>query len=132
MENTQRECLFCGQPLRGRTDKKFCNDACRNGYNNEHNSDANNWVRNINNTLRKNRRILKSYIPEDAETGRVTRAVLAQKGYKFKYQTHVFENKKGQTYTFCYEYGFLPTDNEWLLVVKQNLSEKGKKRGKPV
>ena len=30
----QRECLECSTALMGRVDKKFCNDQCRNSYNN--------------------------------------------------------------------------------------------------
>lgn len=29
-----KQCLFCGSELKGRSDKKFCNDFCRNNYNN--------------------------------------------------------------------------------------------------
>ena len=34
-------CPECGDKLKGRADKKFCSDACRNAYNNKLNSDAN-------------------------------------------------------------------------------------------
>lgn len=119
MEIIERQCLYCNKTLKGRTDKKFCDDFCRNSYNNEQNSDANNFVRNINNILRKNRRILKSCISESFETGRIKKIQLTEKGFLFPYHTHSFENKNGQVYTFCYEYGFLPLDEEWLLVVKR-------------
>ncbi len=119
MEATAHRCLYCGEPLRGRVDKKFCNDACRNSYNNEKNSDRNNLMRNINNILRKNRRILKDCIHQGQETGRVKRDQLLRKGFRFKYLTHQFENQKGQTYVFCYEYGYLPMDEDWMLIVKR-------------
>jgi hypothetical protein len=119
MESVERQCLYCGKSLRGRIDKKFCDDACRNNFNNEQNSDENNLVRNINNILRKNRRILRDCIPENSETGRIKREQLSQKGYQFKFHTHLYETQKGQTYTFCYEYGYLGMDEEWLLIVKQ-------------
>lgn len=28
-------CLNCDKTLKGRTDKKFCDDYCRNSYNNQ-------------------------------------------------------------------------------------------------
>ena len=31
----ERKCLYCGEPLIGRVDKKFCCDSCRNSYNYE-------------------------------------------------------------------------------------------------
>jgi len=57
MEN-ERRCLDCQEPLKGRADKKFCNDLCRNNYNNRLKSESNNLVRRINGILRKNRNIL--------------------------------------------------------------------------
>ena len=41
-----KTCLECGEPILGRSDKKFCSDLCRNAYNNKANSDSNNFVRN--------------------------------------------------------------------------------------
>jgi predicted nucleic acid-binding Zn ribbon protein len=60
--NPNRNCPACGKPLNGRVDKRFCDDYCRNGYNNQLKSASNNLVRNINNALGKNRRILKSLL----------------------------------------------------------------------
>ena len=54
----EKSCLQCGDKISGRSDKKFCSDYCRNAFNNDQNRDVNNYVRNINNILRKNRRIL--------------------------------------------------------------------------
>ena len=42
----EKQCLECGTAIRGRADKKFCSDQCRNQYNNTLNRDANNYVRN--------------------------------------------------------------------------------------
>ena|ERR1700748_614025 len=114
-----KTCLACGKTLKGRTDKKFCNDYCRNSYNNQQNSDQNNLVRNINNILRKNRRILEGIIPEGEEMKKVTQEKLALAGYNFKYHTHQYQNAKGQIYFCNYEFGYLPMDsNDWVLVVK--------------
>jgi len=56
----KRHCFECGEPLKGRIDKKFCDDACRNSYNNRVNKDTKNLIRNTNNRLRKNYRILEA------------------------------------------------------------------------
>ena len=34
-----RLCLECGDHLKGRIDKKFCSDYCRNSFNNKVNKD---------------------------------------------------------------------------------------------
>ena len=60
-----RFCKECGIKLYGRSDKKFCSDACRNTYNNNQNKDATNLIRNTNNQLRKNYRILQALNPND-------------------------------------------------------------------
>jgi hypothetical protein len=53
-----KNCLECTEKIVGREDKKFCSDGCRNAYNNKINKDSNNYMRNTNNKLRKNYRVL--------------------------------------------------------------------------
>lgn len=112
-------CLTCGKPVKGRTDKKFCDDYCRNNYNNQLKSNKTNLVRNINNALGKNRRILESLFNSEEEIAKTTKDKLLQKGFQFKYITHTYTNKKGNVYFFCYDLGYLPLDNDWLLVVRR-------------
>lgn len=117
-----KACLSCGKNLLGRADKKFCNDYCRNAYNNSQKSAHSPMVRNVNNALLKNRRILESILGTE-EMGKTTKAKLLEKGFQFKFQTHQYLNKKGQVYIFCYEYGYLPLDHDWYLVVKRKKDE---------
>ncbi len=112
-------CLSCGNAVKGRADKKFCNDYCRNEYNNGLKSNTTNLVRNINNALGKNRRILESLIPNGQDTIKATGEKLLAKGFQFKYGTHSFTNKKGDVYFFCYDMGYLPLENDWYLVVRR-------------
>jgi len=114
-----RTCMSCGKSLKGRSDKKFCDDFCRNVYNNDLKSGSNNYVRNINNALRKNRRLLEDCMPAGEEMAKTTKDKLLHKGFLFKYITHIYTNKKGNIYYFCYEYGYLPLENGWYLVVKR-------------
>jgi predicted nucleic acid-binding Zn ribbon protein len=123
MESDVRHCIECDKPLKGRVDKKFCDDYCRNAYNNRRNSDQNNFVRNINNTLRRNRRVLESVIPNDADMGKCPKAKLQQQGFDFTYHTHQYANRKGTIYYFCYEFGYLPLEGDWVLIVKRNKVE---------
>lgn len=115
----KKHCLACNKPLHGRTDKKFCNDYCRNAYNNALKSVNAPVIRNINSTLLKNRRILEGILGEE-ETKKVSGEKLLQQGFQFKYATHTYTNKKGDVYVFCYEYGYLPLENDFYLVVKRN------------
>lgn len=118
----KKQCLACEKVVHGRADKKFCNDYCRNAYNNALKSANTPVIRNINNVLLKNRRILETALGED-EMKKTTKEKLLQQGFQFKYATHTYTNKKGDVYVFCYEYGYLPLENDWFLVVKRN--EKG-------
>ena len=120
MEATdKKQCLACGKTLHGRADKKFCNDYCRNAYNNGLKSALSKVVRNVNNVLLKNRRILEAVLGNE-EMQKSTKENLLRQGFQFKYLTHTYTNKKGNVYTFCYEYGYLPLENDWFLIVKRN------------
>ena len=105
-----KTCLECNEKIIGRADKKFCSDMCRNAYNNKLNSDSNNLVRNINNTLRKNRRILEEICKEDKV--KVLKSTLLREGFDFVYFTHTRTTQKGSIYVFVYEYGYLKLENE--------------------
>jgi hypothetical protein len=114
-----RTCLECGDRLTGRADKKFCSDACRTAYNNRLNSDETSYMRSVNHTLRKNRRILLSLNP----TGKtkVSRDKLIEKGFDFTYFTSQYTTREGAVYHYCYDQGYLQLDaNNFLLVVKKD------------
>jgi hypothetical protein len=114
-----KTCLTCGKPLRGRADKRFCDDYCRNSYNNQLKSASNNFVRNINNALGKNRRILENLLLVGEETAKANKEKLHRLGFQFKYLTEILTTKAGKTYFYCYEYGYLPLENDWYLIVKK-------------
>lgn len=115
----KKKCPVCGDSITGRADKKFCSDQCRTTFNNRLNSDANNFVRNINNILRKNRRILAELNPA-GKSIKVHRDRLVEKGFRFSYFTNVFKTRAGKEYFFCYEQGYLELDNDmYALVIKQ-------------
>ena len=114
----KRLCLECESEIYGRTDKRFCSPECRTTYYNRENSDRTNFMRNVNNILRKNRRILERYNPEGKS--KVHRSRLLEEGFKFSYFTNTFETRSGKIYYFCYDQGYLPIDNDWFaLVVRQ-------------
>jgi transcriptional accessory protein Tex/SPT6 len=119
-EKNATKCLQCEKTLKGRSDKKFCDDYCRAAFNNELKSPVNNNIRNINNALGKNRRILEKLLPENEQMKKAHRDKLLEHGFQFKYGTHTYTNQKGNVYFFCYEYGYLPLENDWFLIVKRN------------
>lgn len=113
-----RYCLECGEKLIGREDKKFCNDSCRNTYNNKQNKDATNLMRNVNYALRKNYRILCE-LNTDGKT-KATRKKLLDAGFDFSLITSVYTTKTGSVYYFVYDQGYMLLENDWLILVKKN------------
>lgn len=123
IENLEpKYCLKCGKTIRGRVDKKFCDDYCRNVYNNHIKADSNLYVRNINLILRKNRRILESLLPENRHDIKVTRDKLIFLGFCFDYYTNSHKNFKGENSFFCYDYGFRQLENNRCLIMRYSTS----------
>ena len=114
-----KNCLECGEKIVGREDKKFCSDGCRNAFNNKINKDSTNFMRNINNKLRKNYRIL-SEINTDGKS-KTTRAKLLSKGFDFEFFTNILQTKTGNTYYFLYDQGYLPLENDFYMLVKKDI-----------
>ena len=113
----EKQCLECGFKIIGRIDKKFCGDGCRNIYNNRINKDSKNLIRNTNNRLRKNYRILELLNP-DKKT-KTSRAKLIEAGFDFNYFTSIYTTKTGTIYYFVYNQGYLPLENNYYALVKR-------------
>jgi len=125
MNQESRNCLACGRNIKGRIDKKFCDDYCRNQHNNQLNSDTVNYVRNVNNILRRNRRILEATMEGVEKVTVRSKSELAKKGYRFDYFTSIFTNKEKETYYYCYEYGIKEIEQDKYIIVRktQKLAE---------
>lgn len=113
----ERICPECGEKVRGRADKIFCSDYCRNVRNNSLNKDSKNIVRTTNNWLRKNHRILEKLNPDNKT--KVSKDKLVQLGFSFEYFTSIYTTKLGSTYFYLYDQGYLPLENDFYLLVKR-------------
>jgi len=113
-----KTCLECGEKLIGREDKKFCSDGCRNAYNNKMNKDSTNLMRNINNKLSKNYRILSELKPEGKS--KTTRTKMLGKGFDFEFFTSIYQTKTGNTYYFLYDQGYMAIENDGYVLVKKD------------
>ncbi|TNJ42476.1 hypothetical protein KFZ70_14995 [Tamlana fucoidanivorans] len=114
-------CLACNKPLKGRSDKKFCDAQCRSIYHNKNRAPHEMQMQEINKILRKNRGLLAQFCPSGKST--VKKSVLHQLGFSFIYFTDMFPFKTG-TYFFCYDYGYLPIQekgqDKLLIIQKQD------------
>ncbi len=113
-----KKCLECEEKVIGRIDKKFCSDYCRNSYNNKVNKDSKNLIRNTNNRLRKNYKILTD-LNISGKT-KVSRRKLFDKGFDFKFITSFYQTKTGNIYYYVYDQGYLELESELFLLVKQD------------
>jgi len=119
-QNTQMEtqtCPECGDRIIGRSDKKFCSDACRNAFNNKQNKSTTNYMRNVNNRLRKNYRILSEYNFEGKT--KINRLKLQNAGFDFDFVTQIVTYRNGSQYFFVYDQGYKILDGDWVLIVKK-------------
>lgn len=114
--NVPRTCLSCGKVLKGRIDKKFCDDQCRNLYNNrpEVKTEA---VKLINAILKRNWTILKE-VMADEKVIKVERYELERRDFNFCYYTHLNKDKQGVIYNW-YEYG-IRTHKDICMIVKNS------------
>ncbi len=114
-----KTCLECNDKIVGREDKKFCSDGCRNSYNNKINKDSTNFMRNVNNKLRKNYRILIALNVEGKS--KTTRAKMLSKGFDFEFFTNILNTKTGNTYYFIYDQGYMALENDYFMLVKKDI-----------
>ena len=114
----ERLCLECEEHLQGRIDKKFCSDYCRNTYNNKVNKESKNLIRNINNRLRKNYRVI-SNLNTRGKT-KVSKRKLIDQNFDFNYFTSIYTTKKGNTYFYVYNQGYLHLEDDYILLIKKD------------
>ncbi len=113
----QKLCLECGEKIHGRSDKKFCTDYCRNSYNNKINTESKNLIRNTNNRLKKNYKILVE-LNKSGKT-KVIRNTLNSHNFDFSIFTSIYRTKTGNVYFYLYDQGYLELDNDYFLLIKK-------------
>jgi len=119
MDTEIKVCRFCNKPVRGRTDKKYCNDYCRNAFNNKLIEKDAKQMRYINNALWRNRKILEELLQATTDRKKTYREILISKGFQFKYFTHIRQSKNGRLFYCCYDYSYNPQENDRYLIVRQ-------------
>jgi len=76
-------------------------------------------MRNVNNKLRKNYRILTE-LNSDGKS-KATRDKMINKGFDFDFFTNVLQTKTGNTYYFLYDQGYRSLDNDYFMLVKKEI-----------
>jgi len=122
MTQKSQICLTCNEPFLGRIDKKFCSDQCRATYNNRQKRIEKSVVTDVNNILKKNRKILAELNPDGKS--KVSNSKLKSKGFDFNYFTSIYTTREGAQYFYCYDQGYLAIEkDQYLLVVKKDFNK---------
>ncbi|SIR30870.1 hypothetical protein [Pontibacter lucknowensis] len=113
----EKQCQQCGSKMTGRMDKRFCSNQCRANAHNagRRQNSGEQLILNINSILRRNRTILKQASPQGKTT--THKQVLQLAGFDFRHHTHLYRTKQGNTYYFCYDYGYFLLPEEKVLIV---------------
>ena len=119
----QRQCQQCGQKFMGRSDKRFCSDQCRAGYNNTNRAESEKVIVQVNKVLRKNRTILRTLNPVGMTI--VRKEFLVERGFNFKYFTTLYKTKEGNEYWFCYDVGYMLMEDNKVRIVDYQKYMKG-------
>lgn len=114
----QTTCKECGDKIRGRADKLFCNDSCRSAFNNKKNRELLDPLKAINRVLVKNRKILKEAFEHSGGNQTVPLRRLENKGFIFSFYTHIEEPFSGTCYRYCYDFGYADAKNGEILIAK--------------
>ena len=108
-------CLECNRVLKGRSDKKFCDQKCKNTHYNEYRRTRQPLrFKQINQILVHNRNILKTMF-EKFPLKNISNDQLSREGFLFSYYT----NSSPDTF-YCYDYGFRHTSDGFLQLLKVN------------
>lgn len=114
------KCIECGDKLTGRSDQKYCSDHCKSSYHYKKNKEkeASIYVK-IDEQLKLNRRILKKY--NLSGQSQIKKELLVKDGFDFRYNTHNWKAKNGNSYDFCYECGYRNlNDGKYMLIMWQD------------
>lgn len=101
---TTKSCLFCQDTIRGRADKKFCDDYCRTAFNNQRLITRMKHIRAIINILVRNRKVLKKWANKKRNPVKL-QDVLSE-GLNLNYYTHKVQQPMGNPYCYCFDYGY--------------------------
>ena len=99
----QRKCALCGEVLLGRSDQKFCSDACRSEHHNR-SKHPQPVVASTHQILRKNRLILADCCRAGSRL--VSKDWLLSRGFCFEFCTRQQQRLWKSKQFFCYEFSY--------------------------
>ena len=113
-----KKCLECNDFVSGRSDKKFCSDACRTAHHNKTRFDSLPAIKEVNRILIRNRTILMDCCHRRKR--KLTEDYLLARGFNFNYFTHMNHGPRGESRVFCYEIGYSRQEKNSISLVKDS------------
>ncbi|MCB0734533.1 MAG: hypothetical protein KDC76_08130 [Bacteroidetes bacterium] len=115
-------CVTCGNELKGRADKRFCDNTCKNQFHNHHPkpSIGRAAFNRINQKLQRNYSILSSIMSTSQRF--IAQGDLSRLGFDFSYHTQSEETSDGPPCYFCYDVGYIPVESGYFALI--SLDEK--------
>jgi hypothetical protein len=121
MKKEPKDCLNCGQPLdpgKGRVDRLYCDERCKNAFHNARSIEENGELNRIELVLKKNRRVLKKMFARK-DKDQISKERLLKEGFDFVFYTHHVTSKIiGNSFTFCFDYGYREVEPGVYKIVK--------------
>ena len=112
----KKTCLFCGATLHGRSDKRYCDDLCRNNYHHKNKKDTLVIVKNINSALLLNRKILRSLLKSNRTS--VDKCELLYRGFDFELITSIRKTKRNEEYRVVYDCAYKFVDENEVVLIR--------------
>ena len=115
----RRRCRLCKTPYSGRSDKIFCNIACKNEYHVRLRRATAMAVRETDKILHRNRSILLEVLGKNKRQKKVNRLVLEKKKFRFNYFTGSHLNSRGKTYHYVYDFAWMTFSDQEVLITRK-------------
>lgn len=116
-----RLCKQCSKPIdpvKGRKDRVFCDENCKNKFHNTQTYLEEQEIKRIQLLLKKNRRVLKKMFARP-DRDEIKKERLLKEGFDFDYHTHFVTSKiKKNQFTFCFDYGYRAVSELTFKIVK--------------
>jgi hypothetical protein len=116
-----RYCKQCGKiinPDKGRADRLYCDELCKNRFHNQVKMMENGELQRIDLILKKNHRILKKMFLKK-QHDEIANEKLLKEGFDFDYHTHhVISKIKKNEFIFCFDYGYCTLPGQKVKIIK--------------
>ncbi len=108
LKKTNKRCLKCGDPISGRSDRRFCSSACKNAWHHAKRKNKNRIFNSVDRILHRNRDILKAYYLYSQGDHFVPIYRLINKGFNPDYFTRIIiSGTTGEKLRIVYDYIFV-------------------------